>query len=210
MRVRSRYVTAVRAALHVGVGGLAGSCGGGDTTGPTNERPVATVELTPATMELAVGGTARLTATPRDAAGTALTGRTVTWSSADPSIAAVDDEGQVTATAEGEVEITATSGGKVGSAAVTVRSSGSVARAWKGKGSGLSEDWTDPANWEPRGVPGVLDVVLVPAGTDILSVREDVQVARLIISGGLVNINNHRVRVQAPPPPPLSRKAGPQ
>ena len=212
MRLRSRYTAAaVRGALLLCVGLLAGSCGG-DSTGPPNDpgtTPVATVELTPAALDLAVGGTAQLTATPRAAGGAALTDRTVTWASADPSIADVDDEGRVTAVAEGDVEISATSEGKAGTAAVTVLAAGSVSRTWKGKGSGLSELWSDPANWEPAGVPGVLDAVRVPAGTDILAVTTDEQVARLIISGGLVNISSHRLLVKAPPPPPLLKAGRP-
>ena len=47
--------------------------------------PVATVTVTPASSSLTVGQTGQLTATLRDAAGNVLTGRTVTWSSNQPS-----------------------------------------------------------------------------------------------------------------------------
>jgi hypothetical protein len=203
---------AVRAVLLLGVGSAAGSCGGGDNTGPNEPppgTPVATVELTPATLDLQVGGTSRLTATPRAASGAALSGRTITWASADLARATVDDEGMVTAVAEGEVEISATSEGKAGTATVTILATGSVARTWKGKGSGLSEDWSDPDNWEPLGKPGHGDVVRLPAGTDIVYLSEDVQVAKLIISGGLMNISNRRLLIKPLPPPPLVRREQP-
>ena len=82
---------------------------------------VASVTVTPAAATVQVGGTVQLTATPKDAAGNPLTGRTVTWASSDTSIARVDAKGLVTGKAAGgPVTITATSEGKSGSSAVTV------------------------------------------------------------------------------------------
>jgi hypothetical protein len=88
-------------------------------------QPVATVAVTPATATLAVGGTQQLAATPKDAAGTELTGRTVTWTSSDSAVATVSSAGLITAAAYIGAEtrtatITATSEGKSASVAVTV------------------------------------------------------------------------------------------
>jgi uncharacterized protein YjdB len=83
--------------------------------------PVASVGVTPPTAELIVGGTQQLTATPRDAAGNPLTGRTVTWQSSNPGVATVDANGLVTAVAPGTATIRATSEGQTGTATVTVR-----------------------------------------------------------------------------------------
>ena len=82
--------------------------------------PVATVAVTPATSTLAIGGTAQLTATLRDANGNTLTGRTTTWSSSNTTAATVSATGLVTARAAGSATITATSEGKSGTASVTV------------------------------------------------------------------------------------------
>jgi len=82
--------------------------------------PVASVVVSPATANVSVGGTTPLSATPKDAAGSVLTGRAVTWTSSNPAIATVSATGLVTGVAAGSATITATSEGKTGSAAVTV------------------------------------------------------------------------------------------
>jgi uncharacterized protein YjdB len=83
--------------------------------------PVASVAVSPATGELDVGGTLQLTATPRDAAGNPLSGRQVTWTSSNTSVATVDANGRVTAVGPGTATIRATSEGQTGTATVTVR-----------------------------------------------------------------------------------------
>ncbi len=83
--------------------------------------PVASVDVTPTPASVIVGTTLQLTATPKDAAGNALTGRTVTWGTSNATLATVDANGLVTGNAAGgPVTITATSEGKSGSSAVTV------------------------------------------------------------------------------------------
>ncbi|HEY6060242.1 MAG TPA: Ig-like domain-containing protein, partial [Gemmatimonadales bacterium] len=82
--------------------------------------PVASVTVTPASASVLVGLSVQLTATPRDASGNALSGRTVTWASAAPGVATVDAAGLVTATAEGSATITATSEGQSGTATIAV------------------------------------------------------------------------------------------
>ncbi|MBP6444725.1 MAG: Ig domain-containing protein [Gemmatimonadales bacterium] len=88
---------------------------------PPATVPVASVAVTPATATIVEGGTATLAATPRNADGATLTGRTITWSSGNESIATVSSSGMVTAVvAGGPVTITATSEGKSGTATVTI------------------------------------------------------------------------------------------
>lgn len=84
------------------------------------QAPVASVSLSPTTATLQVGGTQQFTATPRDASGNALTGRTVSWSSSNTAVATVSAAGLVTGVASGTATITATSEGKSGTATVTV------------------------------------------------------------------------------------------
>jgi len=81
---------------------------------------VATVTVTPASTSVQAGQTVQLTATVRDANGNILTGRTVTWSSNNTTVASVSGTGLVTAKVAGSATITATSEGQSGTAAVTV------------------------------------------------------------------------------------------
>jgi alpha-tubulin suppressor-like RCC1 family protein len=100
---------------------LVAGCGGDSTAPPPPPPPaVASVAVTPAARALVPGDTVRLTATPKDAQGAALADRTVTWNSSDEAVATVDDEGLVTAQAEGTATITATAEGQHGTAALTV------------------------------------------------------------------------------------------
>src|SRR5438552_9551624 len=88
-----------------------------------NEGPpatVASVTVTPRTLTVGVGATAQLTATPKDANGTALTGRVVTWASDNTTVATVSSMGLVGGVAQGQATITATSEGQSGTAALTV------------------------------------------------------------------------------------------
>ena len=77
------------------------------------------IALQEETLELCPGDTARLTAlvTPEDAPD-----KTVTWTSSNPEIAAVDETGLVTAVTHGETVITATAAnGKTAQCALTVK-----------------------------------------------------------------------------------------
>lgn len=87
----------------------------------TVAQAVASVEVTsPEDTLTALGATASLTATPKDANGNPVAGRTATWSSSNASTATVDTDGTVTAVANGEVTITATVDGVDGSVALVV------------------------------------------------------------------------------------------
>ena len=97
----------------------------GSDVGPA--VPVASVTVTPASAPLAAGATLQLSATPKDANGTALTGRTITWATNAPAIATVNGSGLVSGKSPGPVTITATSEGESGTASLTV-SPGPAAR----------------------------------------------------------------------------------
>jgi uncharacterized protein YjdB len=84
--------------------------------------PVASVTVSPATASITVGATTQLTATPKDANGTALSGRVVTWATSNAAVATVSASGLVTGVAAGSATITATSEGKSGTSAITVTS----------------------------------------------------------------------------------------
>lgn len=76
-----------------------------------------TLSSTSETLE--IGQSVTLVATPRDATGTALTGRTITWSTSAPAVATVTG-GVVTAVSAGPATITASSEGKTATAQITV------------------------------------------------------------------------------------------
>jgi uncharacterized protein YjdB len=102
---------------------LTAACGGDSGTGteqPPVKQPVATVAVVAPGGEMRVGAAAQLTATPRDAAGNALTGRSIVWESTADAVATVSGDGTVTARAPGAVTIRATSEGKTGEAALTI------------------------------------------------------------------------------------------
>src|SRR5437867_3099923 len=82
--------------------------------------PVASVAVTPASASIQVGQTLQLAATPKDASGNPLSGRTVTWASNNVAVSTVTGSGLVTGTSQGSATITATSEGKNGTAAITV------------------------------------------------------------------------------------------
>src|SRR2546429_4358849 len=82
--------------------------------------PVASVTVSPASATVGAGQAVQLTATPKDANGNPLSGRTVTWSSSNTSVAIADVNGNVTGLAPGSATITATSEGQSGTAAITV------------------------------------------------------------------------------------------
>ncbi|HET7623398.1 MAG TPA: Ig-like domain-containing protein, partial [Gemmatimonadaceae bacterium] len=81
---------------------------------------VASVGVSPSSVSLVAGDTKTLFATLKDASGTTLTGRTITWISSDKSVATVSSSGLVTAVAAGTATVTATSEGKSGTSSITV------------------------------------------------------------------------------------------
>jgi len=89
-------------------------------TGSQPPAPVATVTLTPASATVNEGQTLQLAATLKDANGNTLVGRSITWSSSNPSGAGVNGTGLVTGVTAGSATITATSEGHSGSSAITV------------------------------------------------------------------------------------------
>jgi uncharacterized protein YjdB len=103
------------------------ACGGGGDSG-TNAPPppppgpvaVAAVAVTLSANSIFLGGGATATAVARDAANNTLTGRTVTWTSSDPTVAVVLGSGAVNTLAIGTTNIIATVDGVAGSASLTV------------------------------------------------------------------------------------------
>jgi hypothetical protein len=84
------------------------------------EAPVATVTVTPTSASLLVGSAQQLGAVLKDANGSVLVGRAVTWASSALGVATVSAGGLVTGLTLGAATISATSEGQTGSALVSV------------------------------------------------------------------------------------------
>jgi uncharacterized protein YjdB len=83
--------------------------------------PVNNVVVTPPSQSVDVGSTVTFVATPRDASNAPLSGRTIIYSSSDPTIATINSStGVATGVSPGTVTIGAISEGKTGTASLTV------------------------------------------------------------------------------------------
>lgn len=103
------------------VAALAWSCAGSVTGVDRGPGSVASIDVTPSSVTLAVGAEAPLQATVRDESGLALTGVPLVWSVRDTAIARVSQTGVVTARSVGNTQIAASAGGKSAIATLTVQ-----------------------------------------------------------------------------------------
>ena len=92
-----------------------------------NQAPVASVRVALSVASLLVDQSTHATAQLRDANGTILTDRVVTWVSSNATLATVSDSGLVTGVAAGTVSISAMSEGVSGSSSLAVVTAGPVA-----------------------------------------------------------------------------------
>ena len=107
---------------------ITATCEGKTGTAQLTIAPAAVQEvIISGNTSVLVGFTTSLTVTLKDAQLQTLTGRTVTWSSSDPSKATVNN-GLVSGVAVGTATITATSEGKSGTALISVTASPAVVR----------------------------------------------------------------------------------
>lgn len=111
-------VTAVTAGSSTVTATIDGKTGSASVT--VVPPPVASVTVSPATLNLDVGAYATLTATVRDASGAPIPGKSVSWVSSSPAVVTVNPAGTVTAFAEGTAQVTASVDGVSGSATLTV------------------------------------------------------------------------------------------
>lgn len=152
---------------------------------PRRTTPVNSVAVTPSPASVRVGGTVQLTATPYDAVGAAIGGKTATWSSSNTAVATVNGSGLVTGVSPGTTTISATIDGYTGSAPLTVAPTISIS----GPTYGYNQYVTLTANVAPAGsyyyvwiyrwcrngsAPGDCDWTWHPAasGTNVTSVQQ--------------------------------------
>lgn len=129
---------------------------------------VARLDITPpGGLTLLVGATGRLRATPRDAAGDSIPGRTVTWRASDATVATVED-GLVTAHKAGSVLVTASIDGVEATVPITI-SAPAPASDYDLVFAAVSE-LTSDIRLHALGQPGALALPLAPSveGTYLL------------------------------------------
>ncbi|HET9634718.1 MAG TPA: Ig-like domain-containing protein [Gemmatimonadaceae bacterium] len=96
---------------------------------PPPPTPIATMTVSLAPSDVTVGGTAQATAILKDSSGNTLTGRTITWTTSDGTVATVDATGRVKGIKGGKAMINAASEGKSSASQLTVDSAPAVAVA---------------------------------------------------------------------------------
>ena len=87
-----------------------------------NNQPVFFIAITPANPSVRQGETLTLSAQPQNSTGSPVTGRTVTWSSANVARATITPAGVVTGVTAGSVFIRASTGDRTDSVSLRVRS----------------------------------------------------------------------------------------
>jgi uncharacterized protein YjdB len=121
-RIATVSETGVVTAVAPGTAVVSATSGGisGAATIVVHPAPVATIEVTPATLSLGVGEAGQLVVVLRDANGVELNDRVVSWTTSDDGVAIVSSTGLVLARARGSAVVTATSEGKKATVAVDV------------------------------------------------------------------------------------------
>jgi murein DD-endopeptidase MepM/ murein hydrolase activator NlpD len=120
MRARVSHAGVYGAAAAVLVAAALAACGDAPGDAGTGPVGVATVHITPDSLSLETGATGLLSVVVRDAAGSILTGRTSTWTSADTAVASVGPTGQVTARSAGATSVRVEVEGRSAAAGVRV------------------------------------------------------------------------------------------
>ena len=115
----SGVVTAVAPGTAIIVATVSGVSG--SATIQVQPRSVALVTITPASSDIGVGAQQQLQATLRDAQGTVLSGRNITWVTSNESVVFVSSTGLLVGTGAGTATVTATSEGVSASITVVVR-----------------------------------------------------------------------------------------
>ncbi len=96
-------------------------CGGDGNTGVGGVLVVAQVQVDAGNRIVLVGGTRQLAASPRTSTGIVVPGKTISWSSGNPSVATVDGSGLVRGLTAGVAQVTATVDGVTGRVDIDVR-----------------------------------------------------------------------------------------
>ncbi|MDQ6768467.1 MAG: Ig-like domain-containing protein [Gemmatimonadota bacterium] len=116
----SGVVTALTAGVSMIQATVASRAGSATLTVQTSISPVAVVAVTLDSTSLAIGDSAKASASAKDSAGNLISGLTIIWASVSPTVATVSSTGMVTAVAAGSATIQGTVSGKTGSVSLNV------------------------------------------------------------------------------------------
>ncbi len=157
------------------------------------EQPVVRVDVMPEATAIHVGDTTHLVATVWNARGRPVSGFAVVWSSADPAVANVNEDGTVVGVAQGSTAITARSEGRNGVGAVSVRPPAPVASV------GISAVVTSiPVGDELRMVATLLDSDgVVVQGRELIWHTSDPAIAPVTAAGLLRGVGRGAVEISA-------------
>ena len=168
-------------------GGNEGGSGSGETGGdPAQDTAVDTITLSKSSSSLEVGGSETLTAVLKNAAGTELTGKTVTWTSDKTDVATVSSSGVVTALKAGSAKITASCEGKSAECTVTVTAGHSTFTIDISPATvNVAKDGTVKVKVTPTGATEgeALTYSLTPAGNEFFSATIDHTKGEITIKG---------------------------
>ena len=113
-------VTAVTTGVSMIQATVASRAGSATVTVKSLVSPVAIVAVTLDSTSLAIGHSAKASATAKDSAGNVIPGLAFTWASNSPTVATVSSTGTVTAVGPGSATIQGTVSGKAGTASLSV------------------------------------------------------------------------------------------
>jgi eukaryotic-like serine/threonine-protein kinase len=145
----------VATGVAAGTASVTATAGGASVTVPVTVASgavVASIDVSPARVPLAVRRTFALRATARDARGNILRRVRVAWQSSNPAVAAVGANGVVSALSPGTATVTAQSGGVTSAPAEVTVSGASASR---------------PPPRAAPGLPGILQMLVAPAWANV-------------------------------------------
>lgn len=179
-------VTAVLPGAVVIAGSVEGKTG---TANVTVRAPIASLTVSPDSATVPVGSTLTLQATARDASGATLTGRAITWSTLDATVATVSNAGIVTAVKLGTARIVASGEGKADTAVVRVPA-GPLAIVMEAAQAGTVSLGVAGGSFSVTSAAGVKYTLTVPPSalrvTTAITMTPIGAVGSLPVSGGFV------------------------
>jgi hypothetical protein len=111
---------ATRASCRLLIAVVLSACGSREQPVPPAPAPIASIELAAASDYLLAGSTLQLSATPKDAQGQAVAGRSLTWSSSAPGVLTVGSTGLVSGVSQGNATVTVSAEGHSNSISLAV------------------------------------------------------------------------------------------
>jgi len=206
-------ITLGSAAITATSEGIAGQAGVTvSATAPPPPPPVATVAVSLNSASLNIGQSTQAVAVLKDASGTVVTGRTISWTSSHSAVATVTANGAVSAVGAGTASISAMSEGQSGAASLTVTVVPVASVSVTLGSSSLTAGQTTQATAVLKDASGnVLTgraVTWASGNTSVATVSSTGLVTTLAVGSAAIRATSGTitgqatVTVSAPPPPP--------